>query len=193
MSLAAPTAPLASSRSPRANIIDRPLPRARTDVSLSAFSFLFAEIVQYHSQSKASGGSDFQQRMQDLGYGVGVRTLELLVFRSGRFQRFTDLVEILRFISTVVWKTLFGKEAESLEQATGTKDTYWISYDSVVVNRFVPREQAANCASYVVGIVQGIMDTAEFPVKVSSIRYGGQKAGEESKTYIRVKVNDDNE
>lgn len=32
------------------NIVDRPLSKGKSEVSLSAFSFLFAEIIQYSRQ-----------------------------------------------------------------------------------------------------------------------------------------------
>jgi hypothetical protein len=172
----------------RANILERPLPKTKAEVSESAFVFLFSEVVLY-CQSRSASLADLQQRLSDVGHGVGVRFLELLCFRSGRMQRYTDLVEILRFVSTTVWKGVFGKEADSLEKATGSEDTYWISDDALLVTKFIGKDAGVSCASFVAGIVQGILDAAEFKVKVSTIRYAPMTPGAEPKTYIKIKCN----
>ena len=46
----------------RLHCLDKELPRGKQEVSLSAFAFLFSEIVQYN-QSKATHVSEFQQRL----------------------------------------------------------------------------------------------------------------------------------
>lgn len=55
---------------------------SRTEqVSLSAFAFLYSELVQYH-QSRVSSISELEQRLVRSGYGVGFKVLELLSYRS---------------------------------------------------------------------------------------------------------------
>lgn len=46
---------------PLVNIVDRPLAKGKEEVSLSAFSFLFSEIVQY-CQSHAATVMDLEQK-----------------------------------------------------------------------------------------------------------------------------------
>jgi hypothetical protein len=54
----------------------------RTDqVSLSAFSYLYSELVQYH-QGRVSSLSELEQKLMRSGYGVGFKILELLAYRS---------------------------------------------------------------------------------------------------------------
>jgi hypothetical protein len=52
-----------------------------------------------------------------MGYRVGQRVLELIVWREKNSRRETRILGILQFIHTVIWKTLFGKPADSLEKS----------------------------------------------------------------------------
>lgn len=56
-------------------------------------------------------------RLNEMGYRVGQRALELIVWREKNSRRETRILGILQFIHTVVWKTLFGKPADSLEKS----------------------------------------------------------------------------
>ena len=55
-------------------------------------------------------------RLEDAGHGVGVRLLELLIHREKANKREIRLISILSFIHSTVWRTLFGKTADSLEK-----------------------------------------------------------------------------
>ncbi|KAJ3036162.1 TRAPP subunit trs31 [Rhizophlyctis rosea] len=104
------------------NILDRNLNKSKTnEVSLSAFSFLFSEMFQY-AQKRANGIQDLEKRLSDFGYRVGIRMLELTVFRERNSRRDTRVLNVLSFIHTTVWKTLFGKPADSLEKGTENDD-----------------------------------------------------------------------
>jgi hypothetical protein len=56
--------------------------------------------------------------LNDFGYRVGTRLLELIVWRDKNSKRETRVLGILYFIHTTVWKTLFGKQADTLEKST---------------------------------------------------------------------------
>ena len=56
-------------------------------------------------------------RLEDLGYGVGHRLLELLYFRERGSKRDVRLLDILRFIHSTLWRYLFGRQARDLEQS----------------------------------------------------------------------------
>jgi hypothetical protein len=45
----------------RVGILDRPLIRPKTEVSLSAFAFLFSEVVQY-TQNRVTSVADLEKR-----------------------------------------------------------------------------------------------------------------------------------
>lgn len=50
-------------------------------MSLSAFSYIYSELVQYH-QSRVSNISELEEKLASAGYGVGFKVLELLAYRS---------------------------------------------------------------------------------------------------------------
>ena len=52
-----------------------------SNVSLSAFAYLYSELVQYH-QNRVDSISELERRLESAGYGVGLKVLELLAYRS---------------------------------------------------------------------------------------------------------------
>ena len=90
-------------------------------------------------------------------------------------------------VKTTLWKTLFGKEADKLEHANDDERTYYIIEKEPIVNTFisVPKvfcfpnnimkmtsflwskdKGSLNCAAFVAGIVEAVLDGANFPAKV---------------------------
>ncbi|XP_024023838.1 trafficking protein particle complex subunit 5 [Morus notabilis] len=147
------------------NVLDKPLSKGKQEVSLSAFAFLFSELVQYN-QTQVDNIAELERRLEDAGYAVGARVLELLCHRIrlkmeeivhehlyalaaylstpllfgnailGN-RRETRLLGILSFVHSTVWKVLFGKVADSLEKGTEHEDEYMISEKELLVNRFI--------------------------------------------------------
>ena len=62
--------------------------------------------------------NEYECRLADVGFDVGVRMLELLVHREKAGKRENRILGILSFLHTNVWKSLFGKTADSLERGT---------------------------------------------------------------------------
>jgi hypothetical protein len=48
---------------------------------------------------------------------VGIRILELLSYRDKQMKRKPEVLDILRFVHSVVWPHMFGKAADDLQQA----------------------------------------------------------------------------
>ncbi|EXB82156.1 hypothetical protein L484_005440 [Morus notabilis] len=145
-------------------------------VSLSAFAFLFSELVQYN-QTQVDNIAELERRLEDAGYAVGARVLELLCHRIRMLlilqgnRRETRLLGILSFVHSTVWKVLFGKVADSLEKGTEHEDEYMISEKELLVNRFIsiPKDMGTfNCGAFVAGIVRGVLDSAGFPAVVTA-------------------------
>ena len=88
------------------NILDRQ--PTKKEVSLSAFSFLFAEIVR-QCRNNVATTDEWEERLAELGYQVGIRALDLAVTRDRNPKRETNLVNMLAFVQTNCWKMLFGK------------------------------------------------------------------------------------
>ncbi|KAL3827573.1 hypothetical protein ACHAXA_002070 [Cyclostephanos tholiformis] len=201
---------MAMSRS-STNILDRPLGRSggRAEgsvVSLSAFAYIYSELVQYHQQ-RAASISELERRLESAGYGVGLKVLEMTAYRakevSGRpwtiillldahcsfvppfslirhrrrdppsrqTKRETRLMSILHFVSSSVWKSLFGKAADSLERSIDHADEYMIIDYEPIASTFVsipPDLGQLSADAYVSGIVAGVLDGAGFTARVTA-------------------------
>jgi hypothetical protein len=62
--------------------------RSSSEVAASAFAYVYSELVQYH-QNRVDSISELERRLESSGYGVGLKVLELLAYRS-REVRFLD-------------------------------------------------------------------------------------------------------
>lgn len=90
-------------------------------MSLSAFAFLFSEIVQYY-QNRVDSVSDLEKKLEELGYGVGLRMIELISIKDRATRRETRLINMLQYLSSTVWKHLFNKVADNLERSNENED-----------------------------------------------------------------------
>lgn len=78
---------------------------------------------------------------------------------------------ILQFISSTVWKALFGKAADSLERSIDHVDEYMIVERDPITSTFisVPSDLGQFSAdAYVSGIIAGILEGAGFPARVTA-------------------------
>mmetsp|Transcript_27931 Transcript_27931/g.31376 ORF Transcript_27931/g.31376 Transcript_27931/m.31376 type:complete len:222 (-) Transcript_27931:66-731(-) len=156
------------------NILDRPLggrgSRVETQVSLSAFSYLYSELVQYH-QNRVDSISELERRLESSGYGVGLKILELITYRNREYKREIRLMNILHFVSTQVWKALFGKPADSLERSVENADEFMIIDYEPVTSTFcsVPADFGQlSVDGYMSGIIAGVLDGAGFSARVTA-------------------------
>jgi trafficking protein particle complex subunit 5 len=94
-------------------------------VSLSAWAYLYSEMVQYH-QNRVDSINELERRLEATGFGVGLRVLEILAYRSKEYKRETRLMNILQLVSSGAWKYLFGKAADSLERSIDHADEFMI-------------------------------------------------------------------
>ncbi|TPX35787.1 hypothetical protein SmJEL517_g01981 [Synchytrium microbalum] len=160
-----------SSLSRRPPILERNLGKGKAgEISLSAYAFLFSEMMQY-TQKRVNGIQDFEKKLSDFGYRVGVRVLELTVWRERNARRETRVLGVLSFIHSNIWKTLFGKQADALEKSTEQEDEYMISDNEPPISKFIaiPKEMSQlNASAFVAGIVEGILDGCGFPSRVSA-------------------------
>mmetsp|Transcript_8098 Transcript_8098/g.13408 ORF Transcript_8098/g.13408 Transcript_8098/m.13408 type:complete len:208 (-) Transcript_8098:191-814(-) len=158
-----------------ANILDRPLGgrgtrSAESNVSQSAFAYLYSELVQYH-QSRVASISELERRLESSGYGVGLKTLELLSYRARESKRETRLMNILQFVSAQVWKSLFGKPADSLERSIDHADEFMIVDYEPLTSTYVsvPSDLGQLSAdAFISGIIAGVLDGAGFSARVTA-------------------------
>ncbi|KAI1001960.1 hypothetical protein K3495_g6245 [Podosphaera aphanis] len=166
-------------------IYHRPLNRSRTtELSQASFAYLFSEMVGY-AQHRVTGIQDLEKRLNVQGYPIGVRLLDLLLYREpSRSQtRPLNVIALLQFVTTTFWRHLFSRPADALEKSSNPKtpDEYMISDNEPVVNQYisVPKEMnQLNCAAFVAGMVEGICDAAGFPARVTAHSVGKGEEGE---------------
>mmetsp|Transcript_747 Transcript_747/g.772 ORF Transcript_747/g.772 Transcript_747/m.772 type:complete len:200 (-) Transcript_747:887-1486(-) len=154
----------------RIGILDRGITKPKGEVSLSAFSFLFSEMVQYN-QNQVQSVTDLERKLEELGYNVGQKMIELIGYRERLIKRETRMVNMLQFISNVVWRHIFNKTADCLERSTENEDEYMIHESSPVTNTYVsvPIDMGQlNCASYISGIITGVLDSSKFEARVTA-------------------------
>nr|XP_015096389.1 trafficking protein particle complex subunit 5 [Vicugna pacos] len=112
-----------------------------------------------------------QARLAALGRQVGARVLDALVAREKGARRETKVLGALLFVKGAVWKALFGKEADKLEQANDDARTFYIIEREPLINTYisVPKENSTlNCASFTAGIVEAVLTHSGFPAKVTA-------------------------
>jgi len=158
-----------SSSQARSTLLDTSLAKSRTHpvVNLSSFAFLFAELVK-HSLHHCKKTADLEHKLEQVGFGVGYRVLELVCFRERRGKREKKIVPMLQFVTNNCWKCLFGKEADSLQAHAEEDGVYMIFEAEPVTNKFVSvpanlgGARELNCAAYIAGIISGILTAAGF-------------------------------
>ncbi|KAJ9618936.1 Trafficking protein particle complex subunit 31 [Taxawa tesnikishii (nom. ined.)] len=164
-----PPAPYTPLRYPRSGktIYDRNLNRAKTaELSLPSFAHLFNSLVSYH-HARSPTVADLEARLASSGYPVGVKMLDLLLYRQPQrtVTRPTRLLDLLNFIHTQIWRSLFNRPADALQQSNEDKNWYMIIDNEPLVNTYisVPKEMSQlNCAAFVAGLIEGACDAAGF-------------------------------
>eukprot|EP01080_Neovahlkampfia_damariscottae_P009843 gene9843-2166_t len=155
------------------NILDRSITKKKNsnEVALASFSFLFSEMIQY-SQGRVNQTNELQVKLYDFGYQIGTKFYELSAFREKNIKRETKITNILYYIQTNLWKTLYGEKADALERSEKETD-YMIYEQSPLITKFisVPKElDSLKCEYFNAGIIKGVLDSAEFPSTVQVLK-----------------------
>jgi len=141
--------------------------RETKPVSLSLFSYLFAELI-YYLNSREESSKTLQQKLSEVGFPIGQKILELCAFKE-KSPRFTKIESILLFIHNKVWKLLFGEKADELDKSLEEDDEYRIYDSKAIINRYLATKTGqVNCGDFVAGIIEGILYAADFPAKVDT-------------------------
>jgi hypothetical protein len=109
--------------------------------------------------------------LESSGYGVGLKVLELLAYRSKEYKRETRLMSVLQFVSSQVWKSLFGKPADSLERSIDHADEFMIVDHEPLTSTYasVPPDLGQLSAdAYMSGIIAGCLMGAGFSARVTA-------------------------
>ncbi|KAF1826895.1 TRAPP I complex [Dissoconium aciculare CBS 342.82] len=178
----APTKPFVSTLrypSNRKTIYDRNLNRTKTtEISLASFAYLFNSLITYH-HAKSGSVSEIETRLNRAGYPIGIKLLDLLLYRAPprTASRSTRLLDLLQFIHGTLWRSLFNRSADALEQSNTKKNEYMIVDNEPIVNTFIsiPKEMSQlNCAAFVAGMIEGMCDAAGFSTDGVSAHWAGE-------------------
>mmetsp|Transcript_8368 Transcript_8368/g.21557 ORF Transcript_8368/g.21557 Transcript_8368/m.21557 type:complete len:168 (-) Transcript_8368:200-703(-) len=143
---------------------------AHRQVSAAACAYLVSEMIQ-HFMARIRTAADLEITLHRTGQCVGAKVYELVSAREKSGRRESGIVEVLQFISITCWKCLFGKVADSLERSTDSETEFMIHDARPMTNRFIslpPSLGQLNCASYIAGIVAGMLACAQFPANVTA-------------------------
>ena len=112
--------------------------------------------------------------------------MELSFFREKNFKRDNKIIPILQFIHNQIWKMMFNKGADGLEKSVDEVDEYRIVENSPICNKYItlPKGNSVNCAAYFGGIIEGILNSADFRCKVNA-------CFSDTKTYYIIKFDHD--
>lgn len=164
--------------SSRKTIYDRNLNRTKTsEISLASFSYLFNTLITYH-HSRSGSVAEIETRLNRAGYPIGTKLLDLLLYRQPprTAARPTRILDLLQFIHGVLWRALFNRTADALEQSNTKRNEYMIVDNEPLVNTFIsiPKEMSQlNCAAFVAGVIEGICDAAGFGTDGVSAHWAG--------------------
>lgn len=131
-------------------------------------------MVQY-TQKRVNGILDLERRLNTLGYRIGMRVLELMVWRaegsSKAPKRETRFLPALMSIHTQVWKAVYGKPADAIEKSVENADEYMIIDNDPPIERYisVPKDmKQLSCSSFTAGVVEAVLDGLGFPARVTA-------------------------
>ena len=123
---------------------------------------------------------DVEEQLHDLGVPLGEKLLELAVYRDKAIpnnnkiceygRRETKVVNMLHFINNNIWKILFNRPADGIEQSNDDINEYRIVDANPVTNTFIssgqedkgegPNNFGPNCANFLAGIIEGVLNAS---------------------------------
>ncbi|CAG9132614.1 unnamed protein product [Plutella xylostella] len=129
------------------------------------------DVSERKTKNRSHSVLELQNKLSEIGQDVGTRLLDLYFVRERNSKREIKLLNMLLFVKSTLWKTLFGKEADKLEHANDDERTYYIIEKDALVNKFisVPKDKGSlNCAVFNAGIIEAVLTKSGFPAKVTA-------------------------
>ncbi|OAF68477.1 Trafficking protein particle complex subunit 5 [Intoshia linei] len=168
-------------------IFEKSIGKTRYDIQFDTLALLFCAIVNY-AKSVTSSIDLLQEKLTKIGNTTGKHLIDVLVWREKSFKKENNIADILNLISSTLWKSLFQKKPDSVEQGSGDELTYYIFESKPFITKCIPLstdplENRPNCAAYIGGIIEGFLNSTNFTCTVKT-----QWHNENSTVYI-IKFN----
>lgn len=103
--------------------------------------------------------------MSDTGYSIGYRINELCAIRDKNPKREQKIVDQLRFVTSTVWKTLYGKAADELQKTPNIDNQFMIYEVMPLESRFISLGRGMtnlHCSYFTAGIIRGVLMASAF-------------------------------
>lgn len=81
------------------------------------------------------------------------------------------MLGVLQFVHSIIWRQIFGKQADGLEKSRDSEYEYMIIDNMPLVSQFisVPKEMSQlNCGAFAAGIIEAVLDGYQFTAKVTA-------------------------
>lgn len=78
-----------------------------------------------------------EARMDQCGFDIGYKILEILYAKLKPGKRPTKLMEVLQFIGSACWKYLFGRSIDSLERGADNPNEYILTDYDPLCSRYI--------------------------------------------------------
>lgn len=141
---------------------------------LSLLSFLMNEILSLFLQS-ATGMDQVERKIKDLGASVGIRAFEALAIREKFTKRENTIAGMLTLISNQLFKSLFGRVADSIERNTENSTDFMIWENCPVHCQWlspVPKDYGEfTPAVFTAGVIESVLNASNFPCTVTAHPY----------------------
>ncbi|KAL7053560.1 hypothetical protein AAHC03_027023 [Spirometra sp. Aus1] len=128
-------------------------------------------MVKYAMQNSKSI-DEVQQKLAELGRPIGRRMMDLVYLRERPQKRDVRLFQILLFLKSTFWRSLFGKEANELERDGLVENTFYMIERKPLVNKFTRytyegtelerKNVPLNLAAFNCGIIEAALTDAGF-------------------------------
>ncbi|ORX51760.1 transport protein particle component, partial [Piromyces finnis] len=135
----------------------------KTQVCESCFDYIFMEMVHFFNNVDNTNEKEKElknTKLEQMGYLTGQSLAERL---TGDRARFTDNLDVIKFVCKDFWSTIFKKQVDNLK--TNHKGTYvltdnnfkWFSKMSINNNQEDFKKEVLPYLSFPCGIIRGVL------------------------------------
>ncbi|XP_055343699.1 trafficking protein particle complex subunit 5-like [Paramacrobiotus metropolitanus] len=162
------------------SVYDQSLKKDAVYWPINTFALLFSQAIDYY-QHRVDTVRQLEERLSALGAQVGSRMLDHFMYNHQKTKREQRVLAMLVLVKGPLWKYLFGKDADQLEQSNEAEGTYYIIEKDAVTNRYISasitKEKSTtverNCGAFLAGLVQSFLTDSGFACVVNAHAHKG--------------------